>query len=61
MRPVGKGLRLAVSFPLPACEKIVLFLTFSAGSVLPRVLAALFDARRAEFSRQAGAYSRQKS
>ena len=37
-----------------ACEKIVLFLTFSTRGILPRVLAALFDARKAEFSRQAG-------
>ena len=41
-------------FSPQACEKIVRFLNVPAGSVLPRVLAALSDARRAEFSRQAG-------
>jgi len=51
---------LAVRFSPQICEKIVLFLAISAGDVLPHALAALFDARRAEFSRQAGACLRQK-
>ena len=42
------------------CEKIVLFLGFSSGSMFPYALAALFDARRAEFSRQAGTRFRTK-
>ncbi len=39
-RMLGKAIFLSAR----AYEKIVLFLTFLSGSVLPRVLAALFDA-----------------
>ena len=53
-------LRAAVFLSSRASEKIVLFLVFSSESVLPHAMAALFDARRAEFSRQAGALFRMK-